>query len=647
MKTIQYCLFYCFSLLLCAHPQLVFGQGSESVFLGSWTSDDNIPPSIFGAYNDVWGIVVDGKEYGVIGSTMGVHFISLDEADSPREVAFVAGADQGSIIVHRDFHSYQNYLYTVADEGASTLQIIDFSGLPESVEVVYDSDEFLTNIHNIFIDEDNARLYTSNSVQVYDLTNPEQPVPLDLLAIHGLNTPNYAHDIFAKDNILYINGGNTGLAVVDYNDATNPILLGTMYNYPNQGYNHAGWLSEDGNHYYLCDETGGADVKTVRVDDFTDMEVIDRFKADNDNPLHIAHNAMVRGDLLYVSYYSDGLQVFDISDPANVTRVWNYDTYPGKNNEGFLGAWGIYALLPSGRILVSDFDGGLFYFAPPEGQAFFQFEDTVSACVDEGLEFDLFIGPDFEADGVTLSAEGLPAGFDVVFSQNPAPANSTVSVSVENWPTDGVFDFTINGTDNVHEVTTMVTIDLGFPASIDLELPVDGETVLPNAFTFEWEAQAGIESYQLQIGPTPTFGFGTTTIDVNSNTYTISSSNALASNFTYYWRVQTVNSACGELVTDPWSFTTENAVSTEETASKNWRVYPNPAKEFIVLECSNDCLGTLDLQLLDISGKVVEAYSAWANEGNIVWNLNAKLHGLYILRIINGDETQIKRLVFE
>lgn len=647
MKTIQYCLFYCFSLLLCAHPQLVFGQGSESVFLGSWTSDDNIPPSIFGAYNDVWGIVVDGKEYGVIGSTMGVHFISLDEADSPREVAFVAGADQGSIIVHRDFHSYQNYLYTVADEGASTLQIIDFSGLPESVEVVYDSDEFLTNIHNIFIDEDNARLYTSNSVQVYDLTNPEQPVPLDLLAIHGLNTPNYAHDIFAKDNILYINGGNTGLAVVDYNDATNPILLGTMYNYPNQGYNHAGWLSEDGNHYYLCDETGGADVKTVRVDDFTDMEVIDRFKADNDNPLHIAHNAMVRGDLLYVSYYSDGLQVFDISDPANVTRVWNYDTYPGKNNEGFLGAWGIYALLPSGRILVSDFDGGLFYFAPPEGQAFFQFEDTVSACVDEGLEFDLFIGPDFEADGVTLSAEGLPAGFDVVFSQNPAPANSTVSVSVENWPTDGVFDFTINGTDNVHEVTTMVTIDLGFPASIDLELPVDGETVLPNAFTFEWEAQAGIESYQLQIGPTPTFGFGTTTIDVNSNTYTISSSNALASNFTYYWRVQTVNSACGELVTDPWSFTTENAVSTEETASKNWRVYPNPAKEFIVLECSNDCLGTLDLQLLDISGKVVEAYSAWANEGNIVWNLNAKLHGLYILRIINGDQTQIKRLVFE
>ena len=42
-------------------------------------------------------------------------------------------------MIHRDYHDHNGYLYAVCDEGQSTLQIIDLSGLPNDLEVVYDS----------------------------------------------------------------------------------------------------------------------------------------------------------------------------------------------------------------------------------------------------------------------------------------------------------------------------------------------------------------------------------------------------------------------------------------------------------------------------------------------------------------------------
>ena len=68
-----------------------------------------------------------------------------------RLVAFVAGAFQGSGVVHRDFFSMDNYLYGVCDQGSSTLQIIDLTNLPISVSLVYNSDSLISTSHNLFI----------------------------------------------------------------------------------------------------------------------------------------------------------------------------------------------------------------------------------------------------------------------------------------------------------------------------------------------------------------------------------------------------------------------------------------------------------------------------------------------------------------
>jgi hypothetical protein len=77
------------------------------------------------------------------------------------------------------------------------------------------------------------------------------------------------------------------------------------------------------------------------------------------------HNPYVHNNLLYVAYYQEGLQVFDVSDPLNVTRVGFFDTFPLNTGGGFLspdyqGAWGAYPFLPSGLMLVSDMQSGLF-----------------------------------------------------------------------------------------------------------------------------------------------------------------------------------------------------------------------------------------------------------------------------------------------
>ena len=75
------------------------------------------------------------------------------------------------------------------------------------------------------------------------------------------------------------------------------------------------------------------------------------------------HNGYVKGDRYYVSHYRRGLVVFDITDPRDLVEVGNLDTFltPLRTTAPALeGAWGVYPFLPSGNILISDIENGLF-----------------------------------------------------------------------------------------------------------------------------------------------------------------------------------------------------------------------------------------------------------------------------------------------
>ena len=367
-----------------------FAQPTELNLLGTW-NDTNIPPTSFfdNPYNEVWGLAINNSEIAVMGTTLGTHFIDVTDPSNPIELAdaFVAGAAQGTNIIHRDFHDFGGYLYAVCDESqSSTLQIIDISDLPNSTNVVYDSNEFLGRSHNIFIDSAAARIYACGvrrpgmsgfiNVQIIDISDPANPTVLN-----EYNSIPYAHDIYVENNIAYANCGDNGFFTVDFTDATNPTILGSMTTYPQQGYNHSGWLDRDGVHYYMADETWNTDLKVVDVSDFDDMSVITTFNAEQ-TLTTIPHNLIVRCDRLYVSYYYEGVQIFDISDPANPVRIHYYDTSTRPNTSGYEGAWGVYPFLPSGNILVSDMQNGLFVF---EGVSDNECENAVSTETPENI----------------------------------------------------------------------------------------------------------------------------------------------------------------------------------------------------------------------------------------------------------------------
>jgi choice-of-anchor B domain-containing protein len=355
----------------------LIGQVVEGKLLANWKVDTLIGSSQYNnIYNEVWGLHVNDSEYAIIGSTAGTHFVNIDDPENPREDFFVQGTSYGSHIIHRDFHDYNGYLYIVSDEDIGTLksamQIVDISQLPEKIELVYESDDRIRKAHNIFIDSSQAKLYgfavkggddPYSPLRIYDISDPLEPIQMGeyRFGLDGVIVGHY-HDGFVRDNIAYLNAGLDGLVIADLTDPDNPELLTHLSSsdYPESGYNHSGWLSDDGKYYFMGDETWGTAMKVFDVSDPRNVELISRFDAESDSDISIAHNQIVHCNYLFASYYYDGLQVFDIRDPERPIRAMQYSTTELPHRVNYEGAWGVYPFLPSGNILVSDMQNGLF-----------------------------------------------------------------------------------------------------------------------------------------------------------------------------------------------------------------------------------------------------------------------------------------------
>ncbi len=334
--------------------------------LGVW-DDPALPASGLydNTYNGSWGYARDGREYGIIGSTMGTHIIDVTDPADLQELHFIPGAVQGPNVVHREYKTYRDRLYAVADEGAATLQIIDLSGLPATATVVYDSDALFFRAHTLWIDTAQARLYThagSNDFAVYSLADPDQPVLLlkPEVSVPWWTSVGPVHDGFTVDNVAYLNDVDA-MHIVDLTDVNAPALLGSLTTYPQPGYNHSGWLHDNGWLYAMCDETHGTRVKLFDVSDPTDIQFIDTIgPATRTN--NIPHNPFFAGDLLHLAYYYDGYWLYDVSDPADAQLLGYYDCSLVANGFSYKGLWGVYPWLPSGHVIGADMQRGLMVF---------------------------------------------------------------------------------------------------------------------------------------------------------------------------------------------------------------------------------------------------------------------------------------------
>lgn len=377
---------YLLFLLIFCHSIISTAQDSLNITALYHWYIDTIPNSNYPAYggaldnkfNEVWGYVRNSREYAFIGSTLGTHIFDVTDAVNSEEILFVPGRVSDSLVVHRDFHDYKDYLYIVADEGNSSLQILDLRFLPDSAPVVYDSDSIIKTSHNIFIDRQAGLLYTcggralrhntlfpsvtGNDFSVISLEDPTNPKML-INCKYDLpfwNTIGYVHDVYVEDSIAYCHAGTEGFFIVDFSDTSNVQLIGSLTQYIQQGYNHSGWLHQNGTIYAMADETWGMDIKILDVSDFNNIEVIDTIGSNVNNSLSIVHNLIFREDYLFVSHFVDGLYIFDLSDINDIKLAGFYDTSTEPHAfEKWQGAWGVYPFLSSSKVLISDMENGL------------------------------------------------------------------------------------------------------------------------------------------------------------------------------------------------------------------------------------------------------------------------------------------------
>ena len=111
----------------------------------------------------------------------------------------------------------------------------------------------------------------------------------------------------------------------------------------------------------VCEYYFGGNTKTFVFDMTNLSEPLLSFTY-NGTTTAIDHNGYVVGGLYYLSNYTAGLRVMDISQIQNkaMDEVMYFDTYPESDLSSFDGVWNIYPFFQSGIIAISDGQSGLF-----------------------------------------------------------------------------------------------------------------------------------------------------------------------------------------------------------------------------------------------------------------------------------------------
>ena len=311
-------------------------------------------------YNDIWGYVdPSGTEYALLGVRSGTSIVSLANPSNPVQVAFIPGPNS----VWRDIKTHSHYAY-VTTEGSGSgegMQVIDLSQLPNTATLVHTYNATFTSAHNLYIDNGYAYVIgtTSGGMHILNLANPTAPVQSSYYGGSG-----YVHDVYVWDDTVVICAGSSQrYALVNVTNKSNPQLISQSSMLPGI-YSHSGWMTEDKRYFIGCEEFDARDITVRDIQDRSSWDlVVNQWQMTNPTPQSDdpVHNLFVKGNFAHISYYKHGYVVLDISDPASPQLVGNYDTYP-SNTGTYNGAWGCYPYLPSGNILISDIQTGLWVF---------------------------------------------------------------------------------------------------------------------------------------------------------------------------------------------------------------------------------------------------------------------------------------------
>ncbi len=328
--------------------QVVWGKphpiSQNMNLLGTWDQRNN--------YGDIWGYTDanTGIEYALI-CARGEGLSIIDISDIPVEVAFVPSLYPGNDA--KDVKVYDHYAVLIKEYEPA--QVIDLSdpANPQEVSTIHFGNSVEDGgAHNCYIDGDYLYVigHDMGGVEIYDISTPEDPLWA------GHYSTYYYHDIYVKDGIAYAAGiYGDGVDILDVSDPGNIQLLAN-FNYEGSGA-HNCWTTEDGNYVIVGDEIGEGN--WIRIFDIQDLDHINMVAEYIVDPEAVVHNCYVKGDLLYVGHYTEGVRIVDLSDPTNPQEIAYYDTYL-PSEYGMEGCWSVYPYFESRKIIASDLESGLF-----------------------------------------------------------------------------------------------------------------------------------------------------------------------------------------------------------------------------------------------------------------------------------------------
>ena len=267
--------------------------------------------------------------------------------------------------------------------------VFDVTGLPDAStfrEVArIQGPQELGGFHNIFVyKHSNGRVYLFATVSgpyanVYDLgmlieEGQENALAGQVPVPDGDANRSGYHDFYVAyhpdtDQDRFYGGGTGGYFIYDVSNLGDPELRITLTGISGITRGHTFTPSPDGRYVVAESEYQYAPLRIFDLQPALDGEV-----TNVRNPVsawtahweHLVHNHEIRWPYVFVSGYMDGLQVFNLSDPANPQTVAFYDTYLGNlnsENPGVMrGSFGVDVRNEDGLIVVSDMTTGLWIF---------------------------------------------------------------------------------------------------------------------------------------------------------------------------------------------------------------------------------------------------------------------------------------------
>lgn len=307
-------------------------------------------------------VVVGNRGYFGSGNGGGVHIVDLTNPANPQLLGIVNGANGSG---HNSIHE---------------MVVFNQNGVNYLVE--------------------NFNSLTGN--KILKVINVSDPAAAAFVRDINPTEPQWVHAMHVRGNRMFTSGwGNSGnRGRTEIYDISNigsqaPTLLGFVQDTTSTtaGNNmHSSWSSEDGNYLYSARETNNA-TGDIRVYDITNPAVPLLVRSISMAELGLnavtPHNPVVFGNYLYVAWYQAGVQVFDISTPANPVRVGQYDTFqstfapPEQEKQALLdaepwdlvcgsqfrqnalpttydGNWAVFPFLGTNKVLAGDLTHGLF-----------------------------------------------------------------------------------------------------------------------------------------------------------------------------------------------------------------------------------------------------------------------------------------------